>query len=365
MRSAGAAGLLAAAVVLAGGAANAQAPQSGKKPYKPQPLNLQRFQDGSAHFADVGRERMRRGDCAGALEAFDMSLRTSKDPTVHRDRGLCHEKLGDPYPAIDDYRVYLTAVPDASDADGIRARLAKLEQETTGKSSAPTDDDVPPSAAASGSASVSATGDGVQASSSSGSSSGGSPERNALDDADRDGESRSSSLRRGKGWGLAPFFAEHKWLASGTSFGDATTWSESVGLQVRYSFGHLSSVFVEAGYERFNGSDLGPGFVSGLTSQAAWELRLPIDADDDNQLIIAPGIGYEHLVLSVDGTNVDTIDAIVPRARFGYRRMLAESGGIDFALDGGIAQTLGSGTLTGNGRTAAFLGLEVALVWGL
>src|ERR1700704_4273507 len=105
-------------VVLAGSAARGQdQPPEPAKKYKIVPLNLQRQQQGTQGMADVGRARVRDGDCEGALTAFEEALRTSNDPTIHRDRGLCHEKLGHPYPAIDDYRVYLTHAPDALDAD--------------------------------------------------------------------------------------------------------------------------------------------------------------------------------------------------------------------------------------------------------
>src|SRR5580704_16264109 len=96
--------------------------------YKTPPLILEKEQLGTVQVTALGRTRMRGGDCAGAIDAFDTVLRTAVDPTVNRDRGLCHEKLGHPYPAIDDYRVYLTARPEALDAEGIRQRLVQLEQ---------------------------------------------------------------------------------------------------------------------------------------------------------------------------------------------------------------------------------------------
>ena len=56
--------------------------------------------DPAADAIAVARTRLAKGDYAGALEAFDAALRTSMDVTVHRDRGLCHEQLGHPFPAI-------------------------------------------------------------------------------------------------------------------------------------------------------------------------------------------------------------------------------------------------------------------------
>ena len=152
MRTFHAAASLAAALVLVSGAARAQG-RSGKGPtvqggqsqqgQKSQTLVLEKQQLGTAAFATVARDRMRSGDCAGALDAFDAAIAHSIDASLRRDRGICHEQLAQPYPAIDDYRAYLTADPDAPDADGIRTRLANLEQQTTGKSSQGTNDESP------------------------------------------------------------------------------------------------------------------------------------------------------------------------------------------------------------------------------
>jgi hypothetical protein len=64
-------------------------------------------------LGDTARERARQGDCAGALKLFDQALQSSTDLTLdrrivvrlYRDRGMCHEKLAQPYPAIEDYRL--------------------------------------------------------------------------------------------------------------------------------------------------------------------------------------------------------------------------------------------------------------------
>ncbi len=75
--------------------------------------------------------RARAGDCAWRL-AF-VRCRDPLPRKIRRSvatRGLCHENLGHPFPAIDDYRIYLTARPEAPDADQIRQRLAALEEQT-------------------------------------------------------------------------------------------------------------------------------------------------------------------------------------------------------------------------------------------
>ncbi|HEV3193203.1 MAG TPA: tetratricopeptide repeat protein, partial [Polyangiaceae bacterium] len=112
---------------------------------KPQPLNLEHAQlGGAAEFANVGRARMRRGNYAGALDAFDEALRTSMDATLYRDRGLCHEKLGQPYPAMQDYRTYLANSPQAPDSEAIGGRLRDIEDQVAGRAPSVASDDAPP-----------------------------------------------------------------------------------------------------------------------------------------------------------------------------------------------------------------------------
>jgi hypothetical protein len=72
------------------------------------------------------------GRCDEALEPFDAAVSSrSEDASVRRDRGVCHERLGHPAPAIEDYRAYLSMDPTAPDAASIRTRLDALEAEDT------------------------------------------------------------------------------------------------------------------------------------------------------------------------------------------------------------------------------------------
>jgi hypothetical protein len=347
MRKGIAAGGVALGLALASAGNGAQAQQQPQK-YKPQPLNLHKERLGTEAFVSAGRARMRNGDCAGALDAFDAALRTAVDATVNRDRGLCHERLGNVYPAIDDYRVYLAADPDAADAEGIRQRLAHLEMETSGHSSASTD--TPDSANYRPAAPQ-------------------GRRRDALEYDEHDHEELRSPLRKGKGLSLAPFFQLHKWLVNGTSFGDSTTWSEAVGLQGRYSIGAQSAFFLEVGYEVFNSTDVAT--ISGLTSELGYELRIPIDYDYDDQILLGLGIGYDFLVFSPKDATYSSENggAVIPRLRFGWRHMLATSVALDLALGGGVtAQALTHGTFLNGGATGQpveLLTLNAGLAWGL
>lgn len=394
MRTTHARGLLAAAFALTATTAGAQTAPSGPAPRHghhgqgasqsggkddQQPLVLQKEQLGSTSFAVAARARMRNGDCAGALDAFDAAIAHSIDPTLQRDRGLCFEQLGDPFPAIDDYRAYLTAEPDAPDAEGIRARLARLEQQTSGKSSQAADDDVPPATTEGGGAtasggvavSVGAGGASADAGGSSGGSTGGpAPQRDTMDYVDRDNDEDKSPLRHGKGWSVAPYFAEHKWFFQNSNFGDAGTWAECIGLQLRYSFGRVPTLFVEGAYQRFNSDETAAAQIQGLTSQVGLELRFPLDAEYDNQLIVAPGIGFDHIVLTSNllAGQSTSEGAIVPRARVGWRHLFDASAGIDLSADFGVgkfAQYDGDFPFGGVQSETALVALNVALVWGL
>lgn len=374
----GAVGVVLGLVVGGGSEALAQTqgrpPQGGAAQNRPQqPLILQKEQLGTEAFASVARARMRNGDCAGALEAFDEAVRHSIDPALRRDRGLCHEQLGHPYPAMDDYRAYLTAEPDAPDAQSIQARLDRLEEQTTGRSaSSDADDD---KSVLQGSASASVSVNGATASTSDSSSSSSQPvRRDTMDYIEHDSDELRSPLRRGKGWSVAPFFAEHKWFLPNTNFGDAETWAECVGLQFRYSFGHVSTLFLEGGYQRFNSTAATSGLytVQGLTSQLGLELRFPFDGDYDNQLIVAPGIGFEYWVetLNVAGGQSIDIGMLMPRVRVGWRHMLAASASIDLALDGGFGKPATFSNPSdfpfgGSASVDEMVALNVGLVWGL
>ncbi|HEY1691481.1 MAG TPA: tetratricopeptide repeat protein [Polyangiaceae bacterium] len=383
MRKALSAGAVALACVLASSVAAAQgtvrghsAPSHGK--YVQQPLNLSREATGWSVFAAAARSRMRNGDCAGALDAFDQALISSRDPTLYRDRGLCHEQLGHPYPAIDDYRVYVTDAPDAADAENIRQRLARLEMEVY-KHSSESNEGAGGSSGAGGAASGGSAG-GSPASSTSddvppaarvdvGVDVGDGERRDALETVEHDHDEIDSSLRAGKGVSLAPFFAEHKWLLPGSNFGDGQTWSECVGLQVRWSVGAQSAFLLEAGYETFNATQ-GAG-VSGLTSQLGYELRVPFKPNYRDQFLLGVGIGYEYLTFSPQDASVSGVSGggFVPRVRIGWRHMLAAAVGLDLSLDGGIAtSSLSQGsflTASGGSQTAEMLGVNVGIAWGL
>jgi tetratricopeptide (TPR) repeat protein len=359
---------VALAVGLVQGPARAQtdAQREASRHYKAQPLNLHKEQLGTEAYATDARKRMAAGDYEGALTSFDAAIRTStQDPTLYRDRGVCHEQLGHPYPAIDDYREYLTDAPNAADAETFRTRLSGLEDDVSGRTptaAANDDTNVPP---------ATATGDTIATVSMSEASVNASAQtsRDKLQYIEREDDPLNSVLRRGKGFSLAPFFSEHKWFFDGTSFGSSETWAECVGGQLRYMVGPVGGFLLEAGYEHFNATSLDPFTIGGLTSLLAFELRFPLDAEYNNQLFLAPGLGYEHITFSPSIASFGSIsaNALAPRLRFGYRHLVGETSSIDFSVDGGYSRWFvagGESSSTG-GSNIAMMALNVAIVWGL
>jgi hypothetical protein len=370
---------MAAGMVIATAAERASAqrpdptPRQGTK-YKPTPLNLRREQLGSASLPEAARSRMRSGDCDGALDIFDAALSTYADPTLHRDRGLCHEKLGHVYPAIDDYRVYLTESPEATDAAGIAERLRHLEDQASGRrpSAVAEDDDTPPglrigaseeAAAASKASKKSSPTDAAARSAS------GATRSDKLDYVSPEEDVLHTPLRGGAGVSLAPLLALHKWLFRGDSFGDSQTWSETFGIQVRYAFGPSGALVMEAGYERFNSTSVDPSTSSGLSTQVAYELRFPLDPEYDNQLLVVPGLGYEHLAVTfTDGSTPSVAEgAFVPRIRLGWRHMIQPDTAFDLSLDFGAADFFRYSHFPFDSNTPAtgLLALQASVAWGL
>jgi hypothetical protein len=327
-----------------------------------QPLNLQHAQLGSYGLAGSARAKMAAGDCAAALDLFDEALRSSLDPTLFRDRGTCHERLGHPYPAIDDYRHYLVGAPEAADADSIRERLELLEEKVKGRARASESDDSPfRGEDANGGASAGAGG--MQTGANASAEGGGGPSR---DKADEDEDELGGALRRGRGWSLAPYFAEHKWFFGGTSFGDNQTWSECIGVQLRYAPNRAGAIFVELGYEHFNSTSDDIAVVYGLTTMVGYEFRFGLDPRYDNQLFLTPGVGYSHFQVAPNDPDLSSTSegAVTGRLRFGYRRAIGTNTAFEASLDGGAAEFFlfdGSGMSSGTG----FASLNLAFAWGL
>lgn len=334
-------------------------------------INLRRGDAGDAD-AQAARGRARAGDCAGALTSFDAAIRRTVEPTLRRDRGLCHEKLGHPFPAIDDYRAYLAEQPDAPDSDQIRERLGALEEQTgTGGPSARSvrqrDRDAPKDGV-DASASVSFGSSGASASSDSDSTStststedgkSASPTRSydyyaaqeKLADA-----AESSPLRYGSGIVLGPFLHLPRFF-----FGEGATGTDGlgygVGAALRYSTGPTLSIISELGYAGIGTAGASTS-RSGPLLMAGVELRLPVSRFASDHILLRGGLGYERQMIT--GSRY-VLDNVLGRFGVGFRHVFGPSLGLELLVDGGPAYVIPEDT---DGRLHFLVGASAAFVVG-
>lgn len=341
------------------GAQPAPAPPSA--PRSSTQFTLRREEPGAAE-AMAARGRARSGDCAGALPSFDAALRIRNDPVLHRDRGLCHEKLGHPFPAIEDYRAYLTDRPDAPDADQIRQRLALLEEQTGigGPASEPASE--PAGGGASMSASVSIGTKGARAESSSSGILGPKPGEPAQDfdyyvQQERlTDQANASPLRYGKGIVLGPTVNLPRFfVGDGAPGTDELAYGAALAL--RYSTGRTLSLVSELGLGGVGESGASTS-KSGPLLMAGLEVRLPISRLAGDHLLLRGGLGYERYVVS--GTRAIS-DNLLGRFAFGYRHVFGPSIGLEVLADGGPVLVLPE---NGDSRVNGVIGASTAFVVG-
>ena len=302
-----------------------------------------------AGVGGVGQQRANAGDCAGALDAFDQALRTSTSPELHRDRGACHEKLGQPYPAIEDYRAYLVARPDAADADAIRARVEALE-ESVGmvKTGVPKGEGAEVTTSIGGETD---TGPSMSASAQkSGKEGADSIERNE----ELDNQADASPLRRGHGLALAVYFDERGY--GDKQFGAA----EVVGVDLRYALGPVHTLFLgaTAGNVNSQGTETrlsGPGAALGYEARVGLNKRL------NDALLFGAVLGYQNLH---EGDSGLVYNFLEPVGRFGYRHVFGPSFGLEVVLNAGIAWASSTGNGPSFNETTPLIGGHVGLVLG-
>jgi hypothetical protein len=349
---------LALVVLLTAGSASAQQrgqpAQQGGSARSSSQFTLRREEAGGSD-GTTARSRARAGDCAGAMPSFDAAIRNTIEPTLRRDRGLCHEKLGNVYPAIDDYRYYLTARPEANDADQIRERLARLE-EATGQGG--------PSAQQ-----VKESGGGAEASVSVSTSGGGSTgAKRAQADKNYDeylaqeklaDAAETSALRYGTGWVIGPYLTiPKKYFAFGSQGFIPDLVGYGVGATIRYSFGSTFSFISEIGYGGLGTSGEATA-AGGVQAMVGGELRIPFSRFASDQIFVGFGVAFERYVVKDLDVGFDFFPA---RARVGYRHVFGPSIALDIGADLGLimfARADGGDTAGGNGGSiggaAAFL----------
>lgn len=331
-------------------------------------FNLKHDGQGAAE-GQAARGQARGGDCKGALTIFDAALRSSIDPALRRDRGLCHESLGNVFPAIDDYRAYLHARPDAPDADQIRQRLDALEDQTgTNKSSSANpskererDRETGGAGRASASASFSVGSEGASGKASAGGSASTSTDGKRDGNVDKIVEkerlvdsAESSPLRYGTGVVLGPFVHIPRfWVGDRAS----SKLGYGVGLAFRYSTGSTLSLISELGYAGI-GTSGEASSMSGPLLMGGVEARLPISRYAGDHILLRGGLGYERQVVS--GTRFIT-DNVLGRFGLGYRHVFGSSLALELLADGGPAFVMPE---SGSSRVNFVIGGSLAFVVG-
>lgn len=293
------------------------APPGGGRDRSNSQFKLRREEAGGSAGA-AGRAHARAGDCAAALGEFDAALRTSIEPTLHRDRGLCHEKLGHPYPAAEDFRAYLVARPDAPDADAIRTRLRTLEVELAHAGSEAVHEEDAAAYRAEIRGSVSAS-----------SSSSSQKTHDEYLEKERAADlAEESALRRGKGLITGIFLHIPRYFFSD---GNTSDMAYAVGGTLRYALGTSFVLLSELGYAGVgaSGSDSAAG---GPLVFLGAEVRLPLSSSAGDQLFFGAGADYERYKNSVSRT---VTSFILARGRAGYRHVFGPSVGLEAMIDGG------------------------------
>lgn len=299
-------------------------------------FDLRQNKAGDADVA-AARGRAAAGDCVGALENFDQALKTSQDPEVRRDRGLCHEKLGNKYPALEDLRAYVAARPNAPDAEQLRQRVQQLEgQLDTNK---PINSGAKKDAAAETDADVYASRRGEEKERGGSNAIGAKPGEQEKDYefykkqerlAD---EAKSSALRYGSGLVVGAFIGVPRYFIVD---GNTSDFSYMAGARAGYSTGKYVTLYGEFGLSGFvaagEGRDRSRNSNTGVLTALGMEVRLGFTERMTDQVLLRLGVGYEHLV---NESNRAVTHLVPGRIGLGYRHVFGPSVGLDILLDGG------------------------------
>jgi len=326
------AGFLLASALVSGSALAQQKPAAPPRT-RNQPLNLS-SSDQSVGPAARARAKARANDCEGALTLFDEAIRITIEPTLRRDRAACHDKLGNPQAAIDDYRAYLYARPEASDAKDVEERIQVLEGQVEAARKPENDSG---RSGGSANASISINGERTETSAGAGGTDRSENRREATSYDDfsaqvkRRDEAESSSLRMGSG-GAFGFYGAVRGMLGAT--GSQTEIGYSVGVSPRYSFNSWFGLVGELGFAGF-GSRAREA-IGGIALWVGPEFRVRLDRYASNSLLFAFGPGYERYT-GLDRANPAAFNTGHLRGRIGFRHVFGANIGLDLSFDPGVA----------------------------
>jgi hypothetical protein len=292
--------------------------------------------------AATARAQAVKGDCVHALANYDIALHSSIDMTIRRDRGLCHEALGNVFPAMDDYRAYLTVSPDAPDSADIRARLERLEIQTgvggaSVLASAKSAEDVPDEPAQITDTSIQTSDTGRRS----------KRKRYSYDAEENDykqyDRAMTSPLRRGTGAAFA-FTTD----ARGVYFPSSADYAYGyvVGGSIRWAFSQVSTLYGNLGYAAYQSGGFGSPLSTsgGVSVLLGYEIRIRLDQYASNQIVLGPAFEYQYISTGTSPTMSDSLGSIgsadnilLPQGRIGYRHIFGYGIGLEFLFHAGAS----------------------------
>lgn len=287
--------------------------------------------DGSVSAGARARAKARADDCAGALPLFDEAIRVTVEPTLRRDRGACHDKLGNAAAAVEDYRAYLYARPEGADAKTVEERIQVLTGQTDG-GGAKHDDDK--GGGASASASLSINGEGASAKAGGGSDGDGDKGKGddgiSYDDyaarVKKRDQADASAVRTGTGGAFGFYLSirgfPKRFLSSSVGY--------NVGVSPRYSVTSNLTIVGELGFAAFGTK--AREAVGGIALWVGAELRVKLDSYGSNAVLLGLGPGYERYS-ALDRASPTLFNTGHIRGRLGFRHVFGANMALDLSFD--------------------------------
>ncbi|HQY63691.1 MAG: hypothetical protein IPF92_23690 [Myxococcales bacterium] len=283
--------------------------------------------DGSVSAGARARAKARADDCAAALPLFDEAIRVTIEPTLRRDRGACHDKLGHAAAAIEDYRAYLYARPEGADAKTVEERIQVLSGQVDGGGKR--DDDKGGGATAS----LSINGEGASAKAGGGSD--GDKGEGKADDSSYDDyaarvkkrdQADSSSVRTGTG-GAFGFYVSLRGFPKSSL---PSTVGYNVGVSPRYALTSNLTLVGELGFAAFGTK--AREAIGGVALWVGAELRVKLDSYGTNAILLGLGPGYERYA-ALDRASSTLFNTGHIRGRIGFRHVFGANMALDLSFD--------------------------------
>ncbi len=308
----------------------------------PAAAQTQGFNPGRAD-AEKARELAAQGNCGAALTRFDTAVvRLRTDPTVRRDRGKCHDQLGNPMPAIEDYRAYLSMAPNAPDAFKIRQRLDALESEHLSPAVAPDHD-------RDGRKEDIKTPQDLE-------------DPFAIEDpnakkAELDDEYDPVVRVPARGWLLGPYLGWRKWENDGPNFNDTLSFGAIVG----YAYRRGAEFEFRGAYLKTK-SESSFGGASGFGISAAHYWKVGLNRTRTLELMLGAGFGFERQETSGLGLTFNFfLGRLNPMLRWAVTPAITLQGGPE--VGGGAVKADVAGGASASAEEVLYYGIAIAALW--